>query len=83
MYELFLILRGAAIGLLLLLFVFLLTRYRQLYVGKLLAGLILCLCGYLLAPLVPQGSAVLLIICTAPAEATPLIFLLAAREFFE
>jgi AraC-like DNA-binding protein len=83
MYELFLILRGAAIGLLLLLFVFLLTRYRQLYVGKLLAGLILCLCGYLLAPLVPQGSAVLLKICTAPAEATPLVFLLAALAIFE
>jgi AraC-like DNA-binding protein len=83
MYELFLILRGAAIGLLLLLFVFLLTRYRQLYVGKLLAALILCLCGYLLAPLVPQGSTVLLKICTAPAEATPLVFLLAALAIFE
>lgn len=83
MYELFLILRGAAIGLLLLLFVFLLMRYRQLYVGKLLAGLILCLCGYLLAPLVPDNNTVLLAICTAPAEATPLIFLLAALAIFE
>jgi AraC-like DNA-binding protein len=83
MYELFLLLRGAAIALLLLLFVFLLTRYRRLYVGRLLAGLILCLCGYLLAPLVWESSTVLRNICLVLAESTPLLFLLTALAIFE
>ena len=83
MYEFHVLLRGVAIGLLLLLLLYVLWRYRALYAGRMLAVLILCLVGYLLAPLLWESGLPVRYVVLLLADSVPLVFLWFALAVFE
>ncbi len=82
MIDWFILLRGIALGLLLALMLAVVLRFRAHYALRLLALFALCLCGYMLAPIL-HGVTLWFYLAVVFSDATVLLFLLLAQALFD
>jgi|TARA_B100000795_G_scaffold209363_1_gene162916 AraC-like DNA-binding protein len=78
--DAFILLRGASLGVLLVI-ILIAVKYRNTYAAKLLIALAVGGCGYILAPVV-RDNAQLLDVSVMITDTTPLIFLLFCQAIF-
>lgn len=82
MIDWFILLRGIALGLLLALMLVIALRFWAHYALRLLALFALCLCGYMLAPIL-HGVTLWFYLAVVFSDATVLLFLLLAQALFD